>query len=37
MTTLINRLGNICIWCIGAALAVLAVVTALVMVWLSFI
>lgn len=37
MTTLINRLGNICIWCVGAGLAVLAVVTALVMVWLSFI
>lgn len=30
-----RTMGNICVWCTGAALAVMAVVTGTVLVWVS--
>ena len=35
MSTLGHRIGNVCIWCTGAALATLAVVSAAVLIWVS--
>ena len=37
MSTMTEKLGNVCIWCAGAAVLALAAITAGVLVWVGML